>query len=169
MGKCSKLTVYFQGEVLDCCRAQPIGKSAADFVACGMALELRMLQCNVVVFLAPLKHHERRASAMCFSWDRQREYSSSSTAGWSHLGKWKKTLNKTGSCRLLLIFPLIDQSWKLNDIYLCSWMSEGHILHQPEGRSGKQIDVALGFLALGLMCKTDQFSLWYLTLISWEK
>jgi len=48
-------------------------------------------------------------------------------------------------------------------------MSEGHILHQSERRSNKEIDVALGFLALGPICKTDHFSLLYLTLNSWKK
>lgn len=45
-------------------------------------------------------------------------------------------------------------------------MSEGQILYQPKRRSKSQTDVAVGFLALGLICKTDHFSLLYLTLNS---
>lgn len=146
-----------------CCRAQSIGKSSAGFVAFGVVLSWGILQCCVLAFPAPLNHGERWASAVCVLWER--EYSSSFIAGWSHLGKEKETLKKTGSCRLLLIFPLIDQSSKLNDICLCSWLSEGCILHQPERRSNTQVDIALGFLALGPICKTDHFSFLYL---HWE-
>lgn len=156
-------------KVLGCCRAQSFGKCAVDFAGFGV-----VLKCYSAMFWLPL-HLLRIMRGIFHVWPmfflrHMREYSSSFTVGWSHLGKGKKTknLNKTESCRLLLIFPLTDQSWKLNDIYLCSWMSEGQILHQPKGRSKNQTDVAMGFLALGLICKTDHFSLLYLTLNSWK-
>lgn len=46
-------------------RAQSIGKPSVDFVAFGVACKLKALQYHVLAFLAPLKHYERRASAMC--------------------------------------------------------------------------------------------------------
>lgn len=158
-------------KVLGCCRAQSFGKCAVDFVGFGVVLNEG---CCSAMFWLPLQllHITRGIFHVwpVFFLRQMREYSSFAV-GWSHLGKGKKpkNLNKTGSCKLLLIFPLTDQSWKSNDIYLCSWMSEGQILHQPKKRSKNQTDVALSFLALGPICKTDHFSLLYLTLNSWKK
>lgn len=145
-------------KVLGCCRAQSFGKWALDFVGFGVVLNEG---CYSAVFwlLLYILHITRGIFHVwpVFFLREMREYSSFFTAGWSHLGNVKKkpknNLNKTGSCKLLLIFPLTDQSWKLNDIYLCSWMSGGQILHQSKRRSKNQTDVAMGFLALGLIVR----------------